>query len=61
MIANKKIVTGRPEILVARPGVRKDGTQAAPAFGLARPGIVPGSDLDVALARIEALLSGGAS
>lgn len=62
---NKKVpkltVTGRPEFIIARPGVRRDGTAAAPVFGLARPGLVPGSDLAAALEAIEAQLIGGAS
>ena len=64
MPANKKKtinVTGRPEYIVARFGVRKDGSTSAPVFGLARPGLVPGGDLEAALAAIEARLLGGAS
>lgn len=57
----KLTVTGRPEFIVARPGVRRDGTAAAPVFVLARPGLVPGSDLEAALEAIEAQLIGGAS
>lgn len=64
MIDNSKkiiTVTGRPEYIVARLGVRKDGSCADPVFGLARPGLVPGSDLDAALTSIEARLLGGVS
>ena len=59
--APKLTVTGRPEFIVARPGVRRDGSVAAPVFVLARPGLVPGSDLEAALEAIEAQLIGGAS